>query len=154
MIVEIIDHSNDITYILLAGGSVTSLPHPNIRNSHNTPQNDHLLTHRSPVMHTSLARSGYSWPRSPRERNDQHFADIFISFPRHINEPQDDPPRNLLQALRPFTTRPYVDEDDAMNDTALLNDRHNNPTQFHLRPTNHTGRMIELLIQLRPLPPS
>ena len=36
-------------------------------------------------------RSGYNWPRSPRERNDQHFADIFISFPRHINESRDHP---------------------------------------------------------------
>ena len=105
-------------------------------------------------MHTSLARSGYNWPRSPRERNDQHFADIFISFPRHTNEPRDDPPRNLLQALRTFTTRPYVDEDGATHGTVLITDRPNNPTQLFHRPTNHTGRMIELLIQISPLPPS
>ena len=154
MIVEIIDHSNDSTYILLADDDVTSPPHPNMREPHNSPQNDHLLTHRSPVMHTSLARSGYNWPQTPRERNDQHFADIFISFPRHVNEPRDDPPRNLLQALHSFTTRLYVDVDGAMNDTALIDDRRNNPTQLFPRHTNHTGRMIELLIQIRPLSPS
>ena len=151
MITEIIDHSNDITYILLAGDTVTSPPRLNMSDLHASPRINQLLSVRSPIIHTTLARSGYNRPRLPRIRNNQHFADIFISFPRHIQEPRDNPPKTLLQALHTFTTRPYVDNHDALHDTALYTDRHNNPTDPSPGPTNHTGRMIEIMVQISPL---
>ena len=59
MIVEIIDHSTDITYILLAGDAVFSPPHSDMRDLR---RNNRPFTDRSSVIHTTLARPGYSWP--------------------------------------------------------------------------------------------
>ena len=148
MIVELVDHSNDTTYILLAGDAAISPPHPDMRDSQ---QNNRLLADRSSVIHTTLARPGYSWPRWPCVRNDRRFAQLFISFPSHIQEPWDTPQKHLLQTLQAFTTRPYADAEDAAHDTDLHIDILDNPTNVTPGPTNRTGRMVEILIQISPL---
>ena len=71
MIIEIIDHGTDITYVLLAGDAVFSPPHPNMRD---LKRNNRPFTDRSPVIHTTLARPGYSWPPWPCVRNDRNFC--------------------------------------------------------------------------------
>ena len=126
MIVEIIDHGTDITYVLLADDAAFSPPHPNMRD---LKRNNRPFTDRSPVIHTTLARPGYSWPPWPCVRNDRNFAELLISFPRHVQEPQGILPRTLLQTLQTFTTRPYVDADDAADDTDLHTDILDNPLQ-------------------------
>ena len=146
MIVELVDHSNDTTYILLAGDAIFSPPHPTMRDSQH---NNHPPVHRSPVIHTTLARSGYTWPRWPRLRDDRHFADIFITFPGH--DPGDTPPQSLLQALQAFTTQPYVDAEDSAHDTDLHTDILDNPTRITPWPTNRTNRLVEIMVQIGPL---
>jgi len=153
MIVEIIDHGTDITYVLLAGDAAFSQPHPNMRD---LQRNNRPFADRSPVIHTTLARPGYSWPPWPCVRNDRNFAELFISFPTHMQEPHDillTPPRTLLQTLQSFTTRLYVDADDAADDTDLHTDMLDDPTRITPWPTNRTDRTIELLIQVRLLNP-
>ena len=86
MIVEIIDHRTDITYVLLVGDAVFSPSHPDMRD---LQHNNHPFADRSPVIHTTLARPGYSWPPWPCVRNDRNFAELFISFPTYIQEPHD-----------------------------------------------------------------
>ena len=153
MIVELIDHRTDITYVLLAGDAVFAPSHPDMRD---LQHNNHLFADRSPVIHTTLARSGYSWPPWPHVRNDRYFAELFISFPTYIRDPLDillTPPQTLFQTLQSFTTRPYVDADDAADDTDLHTDILDDPTRITPWPANRTDRTIELLIQIRLLNP-
>ena len=106
MIVELIDHRTDITYVLLAGDAVFAPSHPDMRD---LQHNNHLFAGRSPVIHTTLARSGYSWPPWPHVRNDRYFAELFISFPTYIRSPLDillTPPKNPVSniAILYYTT--------------------------------------------------
>ena len=99
MIVEIIDHRTDITYVLLAGDAAFSPPHPNMRD---LQRNNRPFADRSPVIHTTLARPGYSWPPWPCVRNDRNFAELFISFPTYIRDPLDillTPPPNTASNI-------------------------------------------------------
>ena len=150
MIVEIIDHSTDITYILLAGDAVFSPPHSDMRELR---RNNRPFTDRPSVIHTALARPGYSWPPWPLIRTDRNFAELLISFPRHVREPANIPPKTLLQTLQAFTTRPYVDAEDAADDTDLHTGILDNPTRIEPWPANRTDRMIEILIQTNLLDP-
>ena len=61
------------------------------------------------------------------------------------------PPQNLLQTLQAFTTRRYADAEDAAHDTDLHIDILDNPTNVTPGPTNRTGRMVEILIQISTL---